>query len=127
MKLSMLALAALAAACASSREPKPLGVPTTAAVYAPNEPAIRVLTRARCAHESICGRIGPGKEFATEAACDMATDLDERSSVGIDACPFGVDQDQLERCVATVRRQMCRDPIRALEDVADCRRFEMCR
>jgi hypothetical protein len=125
-KLSaMLFAAAVVAACETHEEV--LAVPTTGVDIMPNETAIRVLTGERCRREAACGRVGPGRQLDTESTCEAAAELDERSSIGLDACPFGVGADQLRQCLAAVRAQPCDHPMRSLSDIFPCRRMEMCR
>jgi hypothetical protein len=121
----LFAAAALAVACASQEGEKVTSVPTTGATIRPNEPAPSALSRQRCAHEVMCGRVGPGKTFASRAECVRAAERDERAWIG--SCPDGVDEEQMQRCADTITATHCADAIDVLDDVADCRRFELCR
>ncbi len=126
--LALAAAAALGVACASSeRQNGVLTVETTGARYAPNDAAIRLLSQQRCTHEAQCGHVGPGAAFDSVASCTAATDLDERSSVGVDACPYGVDQPQLDKCLAAIRARACSNPMPALADVMGCGHLILCR
>lgn len=104
-----------------------LAVPTTGVTVTPNESALHALSTARCEHAAACGRIGAGQQFATEPVCRAAANLDERSSIGLDACPFGVETSDLDRCVQAVRAQPCADAMRTLASVRQCHRMIMCR
>lgn len=125
---TILAAALFLVACA---EQSVTAVPVTSAPVAsaasPSEPATRILARERCAHAATCGQLGPGKRFASQTDCVLATAIDEGQSIGPDACPYGVDDAQVRVCVATLRAQYCKNDVERLDDVADCRPFELCR
>ncbi len=128
MRLSwFIAGAALSVLGCAHHEAEVLDVPmTTGATLVPNESAIRILTAARCGYEEACGHVGDGKRFATPAECSKAADLDERTAIGLDACPFGVDGDRLDRCAAAVRAQPCNSVIVTVDHIAECRRSDLC-
>jgi hypothetical protein len=120
-----IAAAFVVAACTSHEEI--LAVPTTGADLLPNETAIHVLSGERCRHEAACERVGPGRAWAKESDCRVAAELDERTSIGLDECPFGVEPGGLNRCIAAVRGQSCGVPMLTLASVVGCRRTELCR
>jgi len=124
-----LAIAALVSACASAprHRDEVLALPLTNATSIPNDHAIRLLARARCRHESECGHVGAHARFETFDACADAAILDERSSVGLDACPYGVVEERLDRCGRAIDELACSSRMSALSDVSGCGRMELCR
>lgn len=131
MKISaaVAACALVVVACASSQEPKGeiVSVETTSASFTPSDSAIRLLSQQRCTHEAQCGRVGPDGPFTTMERCALATSLDERASIGLDACPYGVDPTRLRTCLDAIRARRCEEPMRALADVRGCDHFVLCR
>lgn len=119
----VLAGAALVAACAQQNNVPPVTT-TSAPVVTASDPIVR-LARQRCAHEAVCGGLGAGKLYATEAECTTATEKEERAVLDR-SCPNGVDQNQVGRCLLSMQARYCKDAIRSLDDVADCRNAELC-
>ena len=128
MKLSwMIAGAAVSALGCAHHEAEVLDVPmTTGATLVPNESAVRMLSTTRCAYEQACGHVGEGERFVDTAECMKAAELDERTAIGLDACPFGVDGERLDRCAAAVRAHPCDSPITTVDHLAQCRRSDLC-
>jgi hypothetical protein len=124
-----LSIAVVVSACASAPRHKDevLALPLTSATSIPNDDAIRLLARSRCKHEAECGHIGSGAQFPTLEACADTAILDERSSVGLDACPYGVAEERLDRCARTIDALPCSSRMTALTDVTGCTRMELCR
>ena len=126
---AVAACALVVVACASSQEPKGeiVTVETTSANYTPRDAAIRRLSKQRCTHEAQCGGVGPDGPFTTMGRCEVATALDERASIGLDACPYGVSTTRLRACLDAIRTRRCDEPMRALADVPGCGHFVLCR
>jgi hypothetical protein len=96
------------------------------ATIVPNESAVGMLSSTRCAYEQTCGHVGTGMRFANAQECSNTADLDVRSAIGLDACPFGVDGDALRRCTDALRAHPCEFPISTVDHIAQCRRSELC-
>lgn len=128
MKLSWMiaGMALLAPACAH-HEAEVLDVPTTTgATIVPNESAVSMLTSTRCAYEQVCGHVGADRRFGDAAECSKTAELDVRGSIGLDACPFGVDGDALRRCTDALRAHPCEFPVSTVAHIAQCQRSELC-
>ena len=120
-------VAATVAACAHEQTPVAQTTTTAATLPTTADAAIALLARQRCSHEAMCGHVGPAGRFASAEACDVATRKEERQSIGIAACPLGLDPDQLRMCLATLEAMPCSAAIPTVGEIADCRAFEMCR
>lgn len=98
----------------------------TGARVSSNQAALDRIVTARCAREATCHNIGADKHYASTQACtdkikaDMADDLNAKD------CPYGVDEKELDGCLAAIRKEDCGNPIDAISRLAACRTSDMC-
>jgi hypothetical protein len=99
---------------------------TTSARRIINDDAAILLTGVRCAHEATCADLGTRSRFADKDACARELFPETQLIVRPDACPNGVDEAKLTRCITDVRSQRCEAKELGIEDVASCRQVELC-
>jgi len=98
---------------------------TTGAGVVTSDVASQKITIARCAHETQCNNIGPGKTYGTMDVCidKMKTDVDSRFG----ECTNGVDSTDLQSCVDDIREEACGNPVDAMSRILTCSKTKLCR
>lgn len=115
------------AACHGESRPATTTTTTGGATGATaNENAIHGMAMARCDREEICDNVGSGKKFATREVC-MAELRDKgREELRATECPGGIDQAQLDKCLADIRGERCGNPLDTVTRLASCRTSALC-
>lgn len=91
-----------------------------------NTTAVGRIVDARCARESSCNNIGHDKKYVTQEACGLKIKADMVNDLNAQECPNGIDQKELDECLAEIRAESCNNPIDTIERLATCRRSELC-
>jgi hypothetical protein len=91
-----------------------------------NETAISRITEARCGREAACGGIGKDKHYISRDVCTEGVHASTKNDLNSQACPGGIEQMQLDKCVATIKAESCNNPIDAIERLAACRISDLC-
>jgi hypothetical protein len=84
------------------------------------------IAEARCARESRCDNIGADKKFSSMEDCITRIREDWREELGARECPGGINETQLNECLAAVRAEECSNPFDTLERVAACTAGQIC-
>ena len=84
------------------------------------------LVRSRCERELQCGKVGPGRAYASGTDCLSRVQSDWRSALSTRQCRRATNEPGLGRCLRFVRVQDCQD--RYLEATLDnqCRPDQVC-
>ncbi|HVH43429.1 MAG TPA: DUF6184 family natural product biosynthesis lipoprotein [Labilithrix sp.] len=120
------------AGCKSLREPRVGETVTTGATETTgarmimNDDAAMMLTNARCERETACDGTEGARSAAARGACRRGVFAEMQGVVAPAACPAGVDEQNLSRCIAELRRESCEDARHSLESLPGCTRFELC-
>lgn len=91
-----------------------------------NDDAAMVLARARCDRERACDKIGAYRRFSNDDACLRELFAEANAVVNPQACPAGVDETRLSRCVGEVPRQPCEGPRATAPAPPMCTRAALC-
>ena len=127
--LLALSTAAVVVACKSDGE-RAVGQTTVTSGnvdIVANDVAVDRLTRARCARETRCARLGVERSFTTPEACDrnvrsgLAIELDAATS-----CPLGLDRAKLDTCLRAIEREACDNAVETVARLVACRASELC-
>jgi hypothetical protein len=103
--------------------------PTTVASNEPSRATSRAsdsLAEARCARETRCENVGADRKYSTVDDCLMRTRADWEQDLNARECPGGVNEQQLDECLAEVRGEDCNSPLDTLERVAACTSGQIC-
>lgn len=92
-----------------------------------NDTAVARIADARCARELACENIGVAKAYTSHDACAQQIRLDLSDDLRVDMCPRGIDQRELDECLAAIKAEGCNNPIEKIERLAACRTSELCR
>lgn len=84
------------------------------------------LAEARCRREVSCQQVGPSRRHESLEICRGLYASDVMREVGPSACPRGLDEAQVTRCVAAIDQAGCLDPVGTLERLEDCRASKLC-
>jgi hypothetical protein len=106
--------------------PGPAPTMTTSAQRIRNDDAAMVLTNARCQREHACDNVGAFRRFTDHDACRRELFAEARPVLRPEACPLGVDEDQLSRCLSDVRKQECGAARATMSEPASCGRSDLC-
>src|SRR5262245_29202295 len=96
-------VAAALAACGRGAGPEPATARTTGAAPGAGETAAQSIAVARCDREATCDNVGSGKTFASRNACVDELRDKTRDELKASECPGGIDDVQLEKCLAEIR------------------------
>lgn len=90
------------------------------------ESAIERMARARCGREVACDHVGAGRRHASIETCRSLNQSESAKELNPEACPGGIDQAQLVRCIGAIEEASCLDPVAAIVRVEDCRTNKLC-
>ena len=69
--------------------------------------AIARITNAACGRARGCGDVGRDRRFSDETVCKSVVARSTEADIGRAACPSGVSEHSLNRCLAEVRGDIC--------------------
>jgi hypothetical protein len=119
----LLLTGALFIGCERGYESEPVLTPAAGTTPAA-ERAIDAIAAARCDHEQRCNSIGPTAQYMTREHCMNVMRADGYDELGV--CRLGIDQREIQSCLAEIADQDCGDPIDRLERMAACRSGKLC-
>jgi hypothetical protein len=129
---SAIALLGVAACSRDSRpaaEPAPAYDPTNETELRPASRATSAaesITEARCAREQRCENIGADKKYSSFADCSARIRDDWKDELNARDCPGGVDQKELDECLAAIRNEDCNSPFDTLGRLGECMVAPIC-
>jgi hypothetical protein len=129
-KLGLCSLAATAAfaivGCnkTAEREPNADGSGMTPASR--TRSAAEQISQARCEREQECGNIGADKTFSSTQDCLARIQNDWKDDLNSRECPGGINQKELNECMAQVRAEACANPFDTLARVTECTSGQIC-
>lgn len=88
--------------------------------------AAESIAEARCAREQRCDNVGTDKKFSSQQDCMDTIRNDWREELNALECPGGVDEAQLNECMAEIRDEECSSPLDTLSRVAECGAGQIC-
>ena len=91
-----------------------------------NDTAISRIVAARCAREASCNNIGADKRYTSQDVCSQKLRVDMKDDLNANDCPHGVDQKELDECLAEIKGESCNNPIEMISRLAACRTSDMC-
>ncbi len=124
IKLGLGAVALLSVACSNNQRPAESAMAEP--VASEGASATDSIAEARCARESRCDNIGADKKFSSMEDCITRIREDWREELGARECPGGINETQLNECLAAVRAEECSNPFDTLERVAACTAGQIC-
>jgi len=89
--------------------------------------AAESITEARCAREQRCENIGADKKYSSFNDCSDRVRNDWKEDLNARECPGGVEQKELDECLASIRNEDCNSPFDTLARVAECSAAPICR
>ena len=101
----------------------------------PAEPALKTtpagavasIALTRCDRQVRCNNVGPNEKYKTRAECVSKMQSDDSKSINTNACPGGIDEGNLNRCLKALRDEGCGSPIGALERLESCKTDSICK
>jgi hypothetical protein len=81
---------------------------------------------ARCEREQRCGNIGADETYSSSQDCLARIRNDWRNDLNARECPGGINQQELDECLAQVRAEECGNPFDTLARVSDCMTAQIC-
>ncbi len=106
----------------SSTDPTPSGMTPASGT----RPASEQIARARCEREQDCGNIGPDKTYSSSQDCLARIQSDWKDDLNARECPGGINQHQLDECMAQVRAESCGNPFDTLARITECTQGQIC-
>jgi hypothetical protein len=130
--LGLTALAWVTPACSKTTDREPAMKPASGTKADPDTApstmnGIHDISVARCDREVRCGGVGADKKYETRDQC--IADLDNAGYDDLDAkaCPKGLDQRELDKCMSEIQAERCGAPLDTLERLVACRSAMLCR
>ena len=88
--------------------------------------AAEQIASARCEREQKCGNIGADKTYSSSQDCLARIRADWQDDLNARECPGGVNQKQLDECLAKIRNEDCGSPFDTLSRVSECTAGQIC-
>jgi hypothetical protein len=89
--------------------------------------AAESITEARCAREQRCENIGSDKKYSSFSDCSARISNDWKEELNARECPGGIDQKELDECLAAIRNEDCNSPFDTLGRLTECTAGPICR
>jgi hypothetical protein len=89
--------------------------------------AAESITEARCAREQRCENIGADKKYSSFSDCSDRVRNDWKDDLNARECPGGVDQKELDECLASIRNEDCNSPFDTLGRLTECMAGPICK
>ena len=129
-KLGLCSLAATAAfaivGCNKTGEREPNADSSGMTPASRARSAAEQISQARCEREQECGNIGPDKTFSSSQDCLARIQSDWKDDLNSRECPGGINQKELNECMAQVRAEACANPFDTLARVTECTSGQIC-
>ena len=115
-----------------SQERDPNIASTTTPVAGTMTPASRTrsaaeqLSHARCEREQSCGNIGNDKTYSSSQDCMARVSNDWKDDLNARECPGGINQKQLDECLAQIKAEACSSPLDTLARITECTSAQIC-
>jgi hypothetical protein len=88
--------------------------------------AIRTMAQVRCEREERCNNIGVDGKYANREACVSKLQAEKYDDLNLSECPGGLDQKELDKCLAEIRNEDCDSPLDTLGRLTACRSSDLC-
>jgi hypothetical protein len=121
-----VSLACLLAAVACSKHEREPEMAPASGVATPTARSIDRITATRCSREARCDNIGSERKYSSREDCQSRIEDDAYDSLGPSECKTGIEQAQLNECLAAIQSEECGDVIDTIERVAACRSSALC-
>lgn len=119
-------LACLLAVVACSKHEREPDMAPASRVSPPTARSIERITTARCAREAKCDNIGADRKYSSREDCNSRIKDAAYAALGPPRCKKGVNQDQLNECLAAIEDEECGEVVDTIERVIDCRSIVLC-
>ena len=86
--------------------------------------AVASLAAEECDREVRCEKVGQDKKYKTRAECVSKVEHDKGQNINAKACPKGINEGNLNRCLHAIRKQTC-SPV-SLEYAEACKTVGIC-
>ena len=117
-------------ACNRTNDPEPVyGEPRSDTELRPASRAASAaesITEARCAREQRCENIGADKKYSSFSDCGARVRNDWKDDLNARECPGGVNQKELDECLASIRNEDCNSPLDTLSRLTQCTAGPIC-
>ena len=129
---TLIASLTLSVACSKSTEGEPAMRPASAtnpdpATSQTTVNGINEISEARCDREVRCGGVGPDKTYGTRDQCIFELNSAGYGDLDAEACPKGLDQNELGKCLSEIAAERCGRPLDTLERLVACRSAMLCK
>lgn len=138
--IAMLVVCAAASlGCSRSSEREPEVASQTSRTTAPSNfssyemtpasgtrPAAEQIARARCEREQQCDNVGADKTYSSSQDCLARIHTDWKEDLTARQCPGGINQHELDECLAEIRAEACGNPFDTLARITECTQGQIC-
>jgi hypothetical protein len=88
--------------------------------------AAESIALSRCQREQTCNNVGDDKKYSSASDCLTRIRNDWKDDLNARECPNGVNQAQLDECLAKIRNEECGSPFDTLSRVTECTAGQIC-
>jgi hypothetical protein len=88
--------------------------------------AVYRIADARCDFEQSCNNVGPNEGYASRENCQTRQRGDLAGDLRSDKCPGGVDERQVDACVAQIHGERCGNVLDTVGRLTACRTSALC-
>lgn len=89
--------------------------------------ATESIAQSRCQREQRCENVGAERKYSSEADCLARIRNDWRDDLSARECKSGINQTQLNECLAKIRMEECSSPFDTLARVSECTAAQICK
>ena len=97
-----------------------------AAARAEARDAATAIVSMRCEREMHCDNVGESKKYSSAQDCSDRIRSDWKDALNARHCPNGVNDAELDECLAKIRGEDCSSPLDTLSRLSECTRGQIC-
>ena len=88
--------------------------------------ATESIARSRCQRELRCNNVGKDHKYSSDQDCLTRIRNEWKDDLSARECKSGINQTELNECLAKIRDEDCNSPLDSLARVAECTQAQIC-
>lgn len=88
--------------------------------------ATESIARSRCQRELRCNNVGADRKYSSDQDCLTRIRNEWKDDLSARECKTGINQTELNECLAKIRDEDCNSPLDSLARVTECTQGQIC-
>lgn len=88
--------------------------------------ATESIARSRCQRELRCNNVGKDRKYSSDQDCLTRIRNEWKDDLSARECKTGINQTELNECLAKIRDEDCNSPLDSLARVTECTQAQIC-